>query len=170
MTKKQGSTDQRLQKALKDAEFDAWDLDLALAFAAWTDTMMKTALARDVKKIPRTRDKVKRGVEIWLQILGPYKNHLRSSLRFLANPLYAHHLPKMAWRTADMIWDTAGDVSTDYNRYTKRLLLSGVLTSTALYWLRDTSPRHHKTSKFLDRRIENVMTAGQFIAKFKKAS
>ena len=170
MTKKPDSLDTRLQKALKDQDFDAWDLDLALAFSEWADDLMEKRLSREIKKIPRIRDKVKRGVEIRLAILTPYKNHVRSSLRFLSKPLHAHHLPKMVWHSADIIWDAAGDNSTDYNRYTKRLLLSGVLTSTTLYWLRDTSSKNQKTTKFLERRIEDVMKAGQFIARFKKAS
>ena len=43
------------------------------------------------------------------------------------------------------------------NWYTKRATLSGVYSSTLLFWLGDDSPDHEKTWEFLDRRIGNVM-------------
>ena len=70
-------------------------------------------------------------------------------------------LPKMVWRTADAIWREAGDTATDHNHYTKRLLLSGVITSTTLYWLNDDSPGQEKTWEFLDARIDGAMKLGR---------
>jgi ubiquinone biosynthesis protein COQ9 len=52
------------------------------------------------------------------------------------------------------------------NWYSKRAILSGVYSSTVLYWLGDTSPGHAATWEFLDRRIDDVM---QF-EKVKKAA
>ncbi len=43
------------------------------------------------------------------------------------------------WRSADLMWRLAGDTATDYNHYTKRLILSGVYGSTLLVWLDDQS-------------------------------
>ena len=57
----------------------------------------------------------------------------------------------------DAIWRAAGDTSTDYNFYTKRLILSGVYTSTAAVWFGDDTDGFEKTWAFLDRRIEDVM-------------
>jgi ubiquinone biosynthesis protein COQ9 len=56
-----------------------------------------------------------------------------------------------------MIWRAIGDTSTDFNFYTKRGLLSGVLTSTMLFWFGDSSEDSAETWKFLDRRIADVM-------------
>ena len=56
-----------------------------------------------------------------------------------------------------MSWRTIGDTSTDFNFYTKRGLLSGVYTSTMLYWFADTTEDFAETWKFLDNRIANVM-------------
>jgi len=65
--------------------------------------------------------------------------------------------PKLVWNTADAIWNAVGDTSDDYNWYTKRMTLSGVFSSTLLFWLGDTSPGREATWCFLDRRIGNVM-------------
>ena len=55
------------------------------------------------------------------------------------------------------MWRWAGDTATDYNYYSKRLILSGVIASTRLYWFDDDSEDFAKTRTFLERRIENVM-------------
>ena len=45
--------------------------------------------------------------------------------------------PRIGWRTADLMWRIAGDTSTDFNHYTKRMTLGGVYASTLLVWLDD---------------------------------
>jgi len=65
---------------------------------------------------------------------------------------------ELSFRTADAIWRGIGDTSSDFNYYTKRLLLAGVVTSTMLYWFSDESEDGQPTWDFLDRRIENVMS------------
>jgi ubiquinone biosynthesis protein COQ9 len=47
--------------------------------------------------------------------------------------------------------------SSDFNFYTKRLLLAGVYSSTLLFWLDDDSIGHEATAAFMARRIEDVM-------------
>ena len=55
------------------------------------------------------------------------------------------------------MWRFAGDTATDYNHYTKRLILSGVYGSTLLVWLDDQSEGWTETGAFLDRRLADVM-------------
>ena len=57
----------------------------------------------------------------------------------------------------DRIWTVLGDTARDFNWYSKRATLSGVYSSTVLYWLGDDSLDHQATWEFLDRRIEDVM-------------
>ncbi len=92
---------------------------------------------------------------------GTGREAVRAALTFLALPPRNIHLPKCVWATADKIWRAAGDTATDYNHYTKRILLSGVLSATTLYWLNDDSAKKEKTWAFLDRRIDNVLKIGQ---------
>ena len=63
----------------------------------------------------------------------------------------------LSQQTVDKIWRAAGDRSTDFNFYTKRMLLGAVYTSTLLFWLDDSSYDNSATWKFLDRRINDVM-------------
>ena len=62
----------------------------------------------------------------------------------------------------------AGDRATDYNYYTKRLLLAGVLSSTTLFWLNDRSEGHEATWAFLERRIDEVLKVGGRLGKTMK--
>ena len=57
--------------------------------------------------------------------------------------------------SVDLMWRLAGDKSVDYNFYTKRILLGGIYISSVLFWL--DSENREEVSKFIDRRIANVM-------------
>jgi len=96
-------------------------------------------------------------------VLNSYKDAVDQSLHFWIWPTRKLRAAKITWRTADVIWNWAGDDARDYNRYTKRGLLSGVIASTTIAWLNDASTNMDKTKSFLDRRIENVMKLGKVI-------
>lgn len=174
-----GWTDEVLARAAKKLKLDDGAVDeafpkgpvsLAEYFAEWADDRMAEKL--NMKKLTdmRIRDRVAHCVRTRLEILAPHRQALSSALAFLAMPPRNLLLPKMVWRTADTIWRACGDTSTDYNHYTKRLLLSGVQTSTALYWLNDKSDGHEKTWTFLGRRIDDVMKIGGAIGKLKSGA
>lgn len=151
-----------------EAAFPGGTHDLALYLSEWADEEMRQRLTREDLSALRVRDRVARGVEIRLDILAPWKQAVSSALCYLGAPPCGLLLPARVWRTADIIWQAAGDTATDYNRYTKRFLLSGVLTATLLYWLGDDSPGHADTRAFLARRIDNVLKAGKAAAKLKE--
>ncbi|HXV74395.1 MAG TPA: COQ9 family protein, partial [Sphingomonadales bacterium] len=81
----------------------------------------------------------------------------RRTVGFLALPPNAGLSAKCLWRTADAMWRASGDTATDYNHYTKRLILAGVYSSTLLVWLNDSSEDLKETKAFLARRIAGVM-------------
>ena len=54
------------------------------------------------------------------------------------------------WATADIIWKIAGDQSTDFNHYTKRILLSWVYLTTFACWAKDKDKTFQETRSFLD--------------------
>ena len=87
----------------------------------------------------------------------PHREAVRRAIAFYAMPWNAAAGLSALYATVDAMWKCAGDTSTDYNFYTKRLLLSGVLTSTVRVWLEDTSADLAETESFLRHRIENVM-------------
>lgn len=151
-----------------DRQFPAGARDLAVYFSEWADDQTLAKLTPTKLKNLKVREKIALGARTRLEIMTPYKAAANAALAFMALPPRSLWLPKMVWRTADCLWLAAGDTATDYNHYTKRLLLSGVLTSTALYWLNDPSEEHEKTWVFLGNRIDNVLKLGQKLSNFRK--
>ncbi|HRQ61979.1 MAG TPA: COQ9 family protein, partial [Alphaproteobacteria bacterium] len=138
-------------------------------FADLADRRMMDHLATVSPEGMRVRDKVRAGVAARLSTLAPYKEAVRAASSFWARPSHAFHAGRILWRTADRIWVWAGDTSSDYNHYTKRGLLSGILASTTLAWLapeNDDDPAMPKTLDFLDRRIDNALSVGQLAGRF----
>lgn len=131
-------------------------VDLALAFHARGDTeMLERVKAEDLSGL-KFRDKIAAAVRFRLEAAQD-KEAVRRGVTLFALPIHAADGAKAIWGTCDQIWEALGDTSDDVNWYTKRATLSGVYSSTLLYWLGDDSPDHQKTWDFLDRRIEGVM-------------
>ena len=105
----------------------------------------------------KIREKIRAIVWKRLEIMESAREAVRRALSVLAMPQNAPTGLKTGWRTADVMWRIAGDTSTDYNHYTKRLMLGGVYASTLLVWLDDQTPGFAETASFLDRRIDDVM-------------
>ncbi len=109
---------------------------------------------------------------IWhrIEIMGPAREAVRRAIAILAMPHNAPLAVRISWRTADLMWRIAGDTSTDFNHYTKRLTLGAVYGSTLLVWLDDHSEGWIETASFLDRRIDNVMRFEKFKADWRGSS
>lgn len=82
---------------------------------------------------------------------------IKRATAFYALPWNAPAGLKALYATMDAMWRAAGDTSTDYNFYTKRLTLANVYGLTLNVWLNDESEHQADTQAFLRRRIENVM-------------
>jgi ubiquinone biosynthesis protein COQ9 len=96
---------------------------------------------------------------VWrrLEIMGPAREAIRRALAILAMPQNLPLALRISWRTADVMWRIAGDTSTDFNHYTKRMTLGALYGTTLLAWLDDESEGWSDTAAFLDRRIDDVM-------------
>lgn len=156
------------KKAMAASVFPAGAHDAAAYFSRWADEKTITALSAQAQPA-RVRDKITQGVRTRLEILTPHKEAERLAIALWMRPFRKAQGAKLVWKTADAIWNWAGDTATDYNRYTKRGLLSGVLTATTLFWLTDTSRGHADSWAFLDRRIEDVMRIGKIVGRRKTA-
>jgi ubiquinone biosynthesis protein COQ9 len=141
--------------------------DLVVGFADYLDRQMLAKLAKRKPETMRVRDRIEAAVLARLAAAEPYKDAVRLTLAYWSVPPRSLRAPQIVWRTADAMWAWAGDTSTDYNRYTKRGLLAGVITATTLVWLKDSSDDHEVTRMFLANRIDNVLKLGQMIGQFK---
>jgi ubiquinone biosynthesis protein COQ9 len=115
----------------------------------------------------KIREKIRALVWRRLEIIGPAREAVRRALAILAMPQNVPLALRISWRTADLMWRIAGDTSTDFNHYTKRITLGAVYGSTLLVWLDDKSEGWTDTAAFLDRRIEDVMKIEKFKAEWR---
>jgi ubiquinone biosynthesis protein COQ9 len=102
--------------------------------------------------------------------MGPAREAVRRALAILAMPQNVPLALRIGWRTADLMWRIAGDTSTDFNHYTKRMTLGAVYGSTLLVWLDDQSDGWTETAAFLDRRIDDVMRFEKFKGEWRGSS
>lgn len=138
---------------------------------AFHDTIDEAMQARIKSKrnfaAMRVRDKVTFALRARLEAIEGKDEAMRRLLIWSCLPRNIRQATQRLWQTVDAIWAAAGDTSTDYNYYTKRLLLVAVMKSTLSFWLNDKSRGHADTWQFLDRRIEDVMMLGKSISVIK---
>lgn len=185
-TRNQDIQDKIIQLALEDVAFEGWKwpvieqaaekagfesamalavfpekIDDALAhFSDLADRLMMEKLPQTPADDMRIRDRIKLAVQTRLECLQDHKEAVREASVYWLVPTRKIRAGKLVWKTADVMWNWAGDTSDDYNHYTKRVLLSGVITTTTIRWLNDQSEGHQESWDFLDRRIDNVLKIG----------
>lgn len=165
-----------VEQAAQDAGFER---DMAYAvfpdkmdgvlshFSAWADRQMIEGLADINPHDLPIRERIKLAVKMRLEVLTPYKEEVRAASIYWLSGVRQLQASKIIWRSADVIWEWAGDTATDYNHYSKRGLLAGVMTSTTMAWLNDKTPDQSATAEFLDRRIDNVLSVGKALGGIK---
>ncbi len=142
-------------------------VDMAVAYHRRGDARMVERLKQADLGSMRFRDRIAAAVRYRLEAVEDAEL-VRRGMTLFALPQYAPDGARLVWETCDQIWSTLGDESDDINWYTKRATLSGVYSSTVLYWLGDQSEGHEATWAFLDRRIEDVMRFETFKANVRK--
>lgn len=157
-------------KDMADAVFPSGLCDVLAHFSDWIDRQMMGQLEDIDPDSLRIRDRIHEAVMTRIEVLEPYKDALQQAMAYWSLPHRVPRAGKVMWRTADRIWNWAGDTATDYNHYTKRGLLCGVMSSTILAWVNDSSNDMEAVEAFLDRRINNVLTIGKTIGRFKGRS
>lgn len=142
--------------------------DVLKHFADWTDRQMMAALSGIDPQELRIRDRVQTAVMARLRVMEENRQAEKQAMSYWSMPHRTPQAAKMMWRTADKIWNWAGDTATDYNHYTKRGLLCGVMSGTFLVWGNNEADDLDEVEAFLERRISNVLKIGRAVGRFKK--
>jgi ubiquinone biosynthesis protein COQ9 len=103
------------------------------------------------------RRRISTAIKTRLAILKPNKDAARRAAAHLSLPPNLPLAARLVYRTVDSMWRAAGDLSTDFNYYSKRGILAAVYTSTLMRWFADASADERETEAFLAARIENVL-------------
>lgn len=71
---------------------------------------------------------------------------------------------------ADLIWSILDDQSSDFNYYTKRLILAKIIVRSFFIFIKDDMKEIAKTKSFIDLQIEKVMKFEKFKFKSKEVA
>jgi ubiquinone biosynthesis protein COQ9 len=91
-----------------------------------------------------------------------YREFLKQKIKFGANPKNNIFALKQAYNIANTLWYAAGDKSTDFSFYTKRMTLSALYTAVLIKFSRDYSYQFDDTKLFLQNRINNIVSFTKF--------
>ena len=147
--------------------FPGGPIDMIDAWFDAIDRAMARAYPLDVISKLKIRERIRDLVLYRIEVIHPHKEALRRALAILAMPQNGLAGPRLAWRAADRMWRIAGDVSTDFNHYSKRTILAGLYSATMLVYLEDSTEELSTTRGFLDRRIDDVMSFEKFKARWR---
>jgi ubiquinone biosynthesis protein COQ9 len=173
-----GWTDAAYARGIKQAGLTRGEADLLFPqgmrdvielFGVMADDAMQERIAGEPGFARmRMRDKITFAVRARLESWQPHREAVRRMMYWYALPFNLPLGIKRLYHTVDLMWRAAGDTSTDFNFYTKRTLLAGVLKATILFWLDDETPDCEATWEFLDRRIGDIMKFGKTISLMKE--
>jgi len=160
-----GWTQTLLKNAARDAGLDEGELLLAFPNSASElveyfmedgDRRMEEALVSRGTGNMGVTAKIELAIRLRLEVDEGNKEALRRAVTLLALPVSGASGARALYRTVDRIWRVAGDSSTDFNFYTKRAILAGILSATTSQWFADQSEGHADTWAFLSRRMQDV--------------
>lgn len=129
--------------------------DLAALLCRRHDRETGAILANIDPQTLKIRERIRLAVETRLDAAARDEVIARRWCGFLALPYNLGLASRLLWDSADQLWRWAGDTATDENHYSKRAILSGILSAALA--LRVASGREAAMA-FVDARIANVMS------------
>ena len=168
-----GWTEAAAQDAADTAGLDAGEralaapngvADLVEAFFDAAEVDVRAHLEVATLETLGVREKVAFGVRAWLDALVPNREAARKAGARGFLPWVAGDAVARAWSVADTIWTGIGDTSEDYNKYSKRGLLAGVLPLIFLRWLDEDDEA--ALDAYIAQRLTGAMTLGRSAGKF----
>ena len=161
------ATDLGINPAQARLAFPKQPAEMVEAWIDGIDAAMEAHFTPDRVAAMKVRDRIRALIWFRLECAGKAREAVRSALAILAMPQNLPLALRTGWRSADHMWRLAGDTATDYNHYSKRLILSGVYGSTLVAWLDDQTEGWTDTAAFLDRRLAGVMRFEQWKAQWR---
>lgn len=128
--------------------------DLAALLSRRHDARALAALGEIDAKSLKIRERIARAVSERMEAGAADLEATRRCAAFLALPVNADLGLKLAWESADHLWRWAGDEATDWNHYSKRTILSGILIPAMTMRLFDGKDA---SDAFTAARIDNIM-------------
>lgn len=131
-------------------------------FFTKADAALERAFPNGALIALRLPERVEKLIIARLEYFLPHREAVRRAVAARALPWNAARAFKSVYHSVDLMWHLAGDRSTDFNFYTKRMTLGAVYMSTLLFWLNDNSENYVATHTFLKHRLIDINAFGKW--------
>lgn len=169
-----GWTEESVRKALlelnlpeEDANFivrgDAFNL--IILFDQWINEKVRQDIDASMFQNLKVHEKIKYLLSLKFKTLHPYKSAVIKGGRLFQNPRVFKESFVMLAESINQMWYDAGDRSTDFNYYTKRLMLTAVHARVFVLWLR---PSVHMDD--IDTLIDQALLGVYRVSQLKKSA
>ena len=98
--------------------------------------------------------RIKKIILTKINLINKHKDFYRRTFYFLLIPINYKLLTAYLYKSVDLMWYISGDNSTDFNFYTKRIILAGVYSSVILHFINNDNLL--ETEKKLDNNLLKV--------------
>jgi len=118
----------------------------------------------DLIRLP-VHKRIKKVLLSKISLMNKNKLFYRSIFLNLLIPKKNFSLSNQLYNSVDQIWFIAGDSSTDFNFYTKRLILSGIYSRVILFFFNNNN--QEELEKILDESLKRVSKIPEIKSKLK---
>ena len=132
---------------------------LVICINLFINQEMKTLISGDFKKL-RVNEKVRFLILSRLKIIDKFFDK-KLIFKLVVKQKSISKAGLMLFNVSDEIWHLSGDTSTDFNYYSKRIILMNIYFASFVYFLRDNSVEYAKTKDFIDKQISYVLKFGK---------
>ena len=101
-----------------------------------------------------THKRIKKIIITKINLMNKNKDFYKRTFYFLLIPINYKLLTTYLYKTVNLMWYISGDNSTDFNFYTKRMILSGIYSSVILHFISNNNLL--ETEKKLDNNLLKV--------------
>lgn len=102
----------------------------------------------------RVHERIRELLILRLKIMSKEKDLIKRTFIFLSLPGNYNLATKSLYKAVDEIWFLAGDNSTDFNFYSKRLILGSVYTIVMMHFINNNNLA--ETIDLLDRQLKHI--------------
>ena len=128
--------------------------DLVMEFYNRIDDEMLILFNSSTVDTLKYSERISLAIKLRFKAMEPYREVTKQAIAYHAIPSHNIDGMKSLANTSNLIWEYLEDTSTDFNYYTKRITLAGVIASTTLVWVNDID--NTEWPNFLNRRLKNV--------------
>ena len=132
---------------------------LVICINLFINQEMKTLISGDFKKL-RVNEKIRFLILSRLKIIDKFFDK-KLIFKLVVKQKSISKAGLMLFNVSDEIWHLSGDTSTDFNYYSKRIILMNIYFASFVYFLRDNSVEYAKTKDFIDKQISYVLKFGK---------